>query len=513
MARKIIKNRKVKATKNASQIKNGLFDAIGFATPGPGIGGGFSPTGFPGQQTVSGTATAFSNLRYYLVSNDRTLLTELFAEIGLVQTICTVPVQDGLRGGVLFKSKQMDEQQLSDLRIEMDREDDLTTATWAATWARLYGGGGILIMVDDQDPELPLDISQIQEGTDLGFRAADMWELFFDKQNIEGYDAEIQEEIGEFYSYYSKPIHKSRVMKLKGIEAPSFIRPRLRGWGVSCIETLIRSMNQYLKATDLSFEVLDEFKIDIYKMKNLVQTLLSPNGANSVQQRIQLANWQKNYQNAVVMDSEDDWDHKQLSFAGLAEAMAGIRQQVAADMRIPQIKLFGQSFSGGMGNSAQDEMENYNAMVEAEVRGKLKYHILRMGEIRCQQLFGFIPDDLECEFKSLRELTATDQENVKTQKFTRLLQAKEAGELTTQEFRDACNKGNLFDIQLDTIEDGLSDEDPEIKGVADDDNPSVSDEAEDQEGEVVSEDSIKVAPKLKVAKNRLFGRFKIRGEK
>ena len=161
------------------------------------------------------------------------------------------------------------------------------------------------------------------------------------------------------------------------------------------------------------------------------------------------------------MDSEDDFDHKQLSFSGLAEAMAGIRMQVAADMRMPITKLFGTSVSNGF-STDQNDMENYNSMVESQVRNKLKYDLLRIGEIKCQKLFGFIPDDLELQFKPLRELTAVDEENVKTQKFNRLAQAKEKGEITTQEYRDACNKGNLFDVQLDTQEDQLNPNDPEI---------------------------------------------------
>lgn len=441
-------------THNSVQVKNGFADAIGFGAGGFGGGNSF-PGGFSFQQ-VEDTTTLFENLRWYMVSNFRQLLSQLFVEIGLVQTICLVPVQDGLRGGVMFKSKLLDEDELKKLQIDMERNDDLGVAGWAATWNRLFGGAGILILVEDQDPELPLNLSAITEDTEVEFRAVDMWELFWDKQNTEGYDPQIQAQDFEFYDYYAENVHKTRVMRMKGIEAPSFIRPRLRGWGVSVVEALVRSMNQYLKATDLGFEVLDEFKLDVYKIKNMVNTLLSPNGTAKIKERVQLANWQKNFQNALVMDSEDDFDHKQLSFAGLGEAMQGIRQQVAADMRIPQIKLFGQSFSGGMGNSAQDEMENYNSMVEAEVRGKLKYHLLQMAQIRCQQLFGMIPDDLELEFKPLRELTATDQETVKTEKFTRLLQAFQAGTISLQAFQDACNKGNLFDVQIDTTEDGLS---------------------------------------------------------
>jgi len=442
------------------KIDNGLSDAIGFGQNAFGLPG-FNVAG--GGETVSETGTLFKNLRWFLVSNLRQLLSELYVEIGLIQTIVDVPIDDGMRGGVEIKSKLIDENQIKELKDSMDRDDDLGTLAQAAKWNRLYGGAGVLIIVGDQDPETPLDLTSITRDTELQLRAVDMWELFWDKQNTEGYDPEIQTEEFEFYDYYAEKVHKSRVMRLKGIQAPSFIRPRLRGWGFSVVEVLVRSINQYLKATDLTFEVLDEFKIDVYKIKNLVSTLLMPAGSNQVKQRIQLANWQKNYQNAVVMDTEDDWDHKQLSFAGLAEAQAGIRKQVCADLRMPATKLFGSSEATGLGNADQNDMENYNSMVESQVRNKLKFDILRVIEIKCQKLFGFIPDDLEIEFKPLRVLSAIDEETVKEKKFARLEAAAAAGRISMQEYRDACNKGNLFDIKLDTAQDSIDVSDPSIE--------------------------------------------------
>jgi len=432
--------------------QNGLADAIGFT------GGGFPGNqGSPFTEQLSNVTTTFKNLRWYLVSNFRQFLSEAYVEIGLIQTIVDVPVDDGLRGGVELKSKQLSEEQIAELLLSLDRDDDINIAGQAAKWNRLFGGAGILILTD-QDPEVELDLDAITPDTPLEFRAVDMWELFWDKQNTEGYDPAIQSEDFEFYNYYGEQVHKSRVMRLKGLTAPSFIRPRLRGWGFSVVETLIRSINQYLKATDLAFEVLDEFKVDVFKVKNLVNTLLSPNGQQQIQKRVQLANWQKNYQNALTMDSEDDWDHKQLSFAGLGDAMKEIRMQVASDMRMPLTKLFGISAAGF--NSGEDDIEVYNAMVESQVRNKLKYNLLRMCEIKCQKLFGMVPDDLSLSFKPLRVLSAEQEENCKTQKFNRIAQAKAAGELTTQEFRDSCNKGNLFDITLDTSDDVLT----EIEG-------------------------------------------------
>lgn len=432
-----------------------VVNSAGFNT---GIGGGINPLGYPGNQApwwsnqLSQPTTEFVNLRWYLVSNMRQFLSELYVEIGLVQTITNVPVDDALRGGIELKSKQLSEDQIQELLNSLDRDDDLNTAGQAAKWNRLFGGAGVLILTD-QDPEEPLDLSSINADTPLEFRAVDMWELFWDKQNTEGYDPAIQSEDFEFYNYYGEQVHKSRVMRLKGLSAPSFIRPRLRGWGFSVVETLVRSLNQYLKATALSFEVLDEFKLDIYKIKNLVNALLSPQASQKINERIQQTNYLKNYQHAIVMDSEDDYTQKQLSFAGLAETMAGIRMQVAADMRMPITKLFGISAAGF--NSGEDDIEVYNSMVESEVRNKIKYDILRICEIKCQKLFGMVPDDLSLSFKPLRVMSAEQEENVKTQKFNRLQQAMTAGQLTVQEYRDACNRGNLFDVTLDPNEDNL----------------------------------------------------------
>jgi len=450
------------AAQTQEQIKNGLADAVGMTQFNPFNMPGM-PGGFPGSETISDTATIFKNLRWYLVSNFRQVLSQAYVEIGLIQTIVDVPVDDALRGGIEIKSKQLSEEQIQELIISLDRDDDINVAGQAAKWNRLFGGAGIIVLTD-QDPEESLDLDAITKDTPLEFRAVDMWELFWDKQNTEGYDPAVQSQDFEHYNYYGERLHKSRVMRLKGLVAPSFIRPRLRGWGFSVVEVLVRSINQYLKATDLGFEVLDEFKLDVYKIKNLVNTLLSPNGQQKVQQRVQLANWQKNYQNAVVMDSEDDFDHKQLSFAGLAEAMSGIRMQVASDMRFTMLKLFGTP-AQGLNASDAESLEVYNSMVESQVRNKIKYDLLRICEIKCQKLFGMVPDDLALGFKPLRVLTAEQEENVKTQKFNRLIQAKAAGELTTIEFREACNKGNLYDITLDTSTDVLNPNDPEAREV------------------------------------------------
>lgn len=435
-------------------FKNGINEAL-LGSNGFNFGPGNN--GSVGTQ-LSQVNTLFINNRWYLVSNMRQLLSQVYVEHGLIQTIVDVPVDDGFRGGIEIKTKQLDPDQITELNATMEEKGDIEAVAYGAKWNRLFGGGGVMI-ITGQDPSTPLDMSQITEDSQVEFRDVDMWELFWSKQNTSDYSAVIDgpdlNDV-EFYDYYGVQVHKSRVIKMIGYKAPSFIRPRLRGWGVSVVESMIQSLNQYLKAKNLTFEVLDEFKVDVFKIKNFTNTLLSPLGDQKIRNRVALANQQKNYQNAITMDSEDDYIQKELSFAGISETMQGIRMQIASDMRMPLTKVFGISATGF--SSGQDDIENYNAMVESQVRSKVKYGLLKVIKIRCQQMFGMVPDDLTVGFKPLRMLSAEQEENVKTQQFNRLLAAKTAGELSSLEFKDALNKANLLPIQVDTSVESLQDQ-------------------------------------------------------
>lgn len=430
-------------------VKNGLADAMGLNQYG-------SPLSI-GSTQLSQTDTLFKNLRGYMLSNNRQLLSQMYVELGLVQTIVDVPVDDAFRGGIELQTKQLEEEQVADLILSMDQDDDLAIYAQSCKWNRLFGGGACLILTE-QDPATPLDLSRIKPGSRLEFKDVDMWELYpqryTEDRGLTTDDSGPRLEFGEFFHYYGQRVHQSRVILLKGLKAPSFVRPRLRGWGFSVAEMLVRSINQYLKGTDLGFEVLDEFKLDIFRVKNLVQTLMLPDGTEAVQKRIQLMNMTKNYQNAIVLDSEDAYEQKQLTWSGLAEAMGGIRIQVAADMRMPLTKLFGISAAGF--NSGEDDIEVYNAMVESTIRNKCKRGLLTMVQLRSMQKFGMVPDDLAINFKPLRVMSSEQEENVKTQRFNRVLAAKSAGELTSEEFRDAVNRDHLLPIQLDTSDMALS---------------------------------------------------------
>lgn len=430
----------------AQQIQNGLGDLAASLFPQPGV--------YSGTQMISQIDTIESNLRYYLISNFRTILSWLYVEHGIVQTLVDQPVDDAFRTGFEIKSGELEANDVEQILIYMERHRILETIMQGIKWGRLYGGGAVMV-ITDQDPKRPLNLSRINENTPIEFRAVDMWELYNTQQNTQD-NIEPDSFLGantEFYNYYGFVLHHSRVFKITGKQAPSFLRPRLRGWGMSEVERLVRSINQYMKNQDVVFELLDEAKIDVYKIKGFTQSLINAVGTAQVADRIQKANIIKNFNNALTMDVEDDYQQKQIQFTGLADMLPQIRQGVAADLKMPITKLFGVSAAGF--NAGEDDIENYNAMLEGEIRSKTKFIVVDAIAIVCQKLFGFVPEDLMIEFKPLRILSALEEEEVKNHQFNRINSSYQSGLATPQDAKKAINAESLLPVELDETSDAL----------------------------------------------------------
>ena len=88
-----------------------------------------------------------------------------------------------------------------------------------------------------------------------------------------------------------------------------------------------------------------------------------------------------------------------LSFNGLSEILTQIRQGVASDLKMPMTKLFGVSAAGF--NAGEDDIENYNGMIESEIRSVAKFIVIRVLEVCCKYLFDKVPQNLNIDFKSL----------------------------------------------------------------------------------------------------------------
>jgi len=393
---------------------------------------------------LSQTETFYYNTRKYLVSNNRTLLSWLYVETGIIQTLIDQPVDDAFRHGVEIIAPQLDSSDIAVLQEYLRSSGAMEAVIQARKWARLFGGGAVMV-ITDQDPNSKLSIDRINEKSPMAFRAVEAWELY---HNING------DELTTYridptrpFQYYGVQVDPSRVYIAKGKTPPSLVRNQLRGWGMSEVEKVIRSLNQYFKNQDVVFELMDEAKVDVYKIQDFNQLMTQIGGTEKAAFRIQAANKLKNYLNALVMDNKDDYDQKNMNFSGLGEMLPQIRMGIASDVKMPITKLFGVSAAGF--SSGEDDIENYNSMIESEIRGKCHDEVIQIIRLCCQKLFGFVPDTISIKWPSLRILSQKEEEDIKDKQFNRVMRAQQAGMISDIEAKKSINTANLLPITVE----------------------------------------------------------------
>lgn len=414
--------------------------------------------------------TLLASADYHTFTLNRIGLAYAYKTFGLVEALCSTPVNDAFRGGIKIMIPEISSfEDLAKLNKAIEEGGDWDIAKSVAIWDRLFGGAG-LITVTDQDPSTPLDMDKIT-GKALRFLDADRWELILSGMMMSGGYGNGTAELTKLeiartsygyacagqYNYYGVPLDSSRVIKVTGRKAPSIIRQRLQGWGLSVLEQCIREIQTYLKFQNMLYELVDEAKIDVHRIEGFNDLLGTPEGTTLVKLRINLANWIKNYKNALVMDKLDEFEQKQISFSGLADILVEFRINLCASLKIPYNKLFGQSATGF--SSGQDSMENYNAMIEVEIRDRIRQVIRKIIELRCQQVFGYVPE-FTFAFAPLRVLNATEEEDVLTKKQNRVAQLRTMDQITGLEADTILHKDGLLSIETE-VGQGLREPMPE----------------------------------------------------
>lgn len=456
---------------------SGIFDLPGIGGLG-GIGGG--PTGSPwgcGYGPASGRIAPLSepwemmyNNSYYLLSLLRVVLTYAYTIHGPLRKVVNTPVHDAFRGGVRIHTDEVSSEELEALHRRLRELKFWIKLSDAMRWCRLYGGGA-LILNTEQDFREPFNVQSLKQDSTLSFIVADRWQLQWKGIpqlstsrfifNPGGYADQNNTLIAD--------IDPSRVFRVVGEEAPAMIRQRLVGWGMSVLEPIIRPMNLYFKEENALFEYIDEFKIDVYKIDGFNSQILNPMAKGVTTKRIMIANWMKNFMNAITLDMKDDYQQKQISFAGVADIMNQIRINIACACDMPMSKLFG--LAGGSGfDSGESELETYNAMVMNE-REKAEEAMRTPIEAVMMAEWGFIPEDWRPEWTPLRVLSAEQEENVKTSKFNRQSQLYTQGIYNPQEYCEALKEDELLTIDTEVAK-GAEPEPPMLGMTEEGEEPS-----------------------------------------
>ena len=432
------RNRKSNRIDNAkpNTVNNGLASALDLP-----CGNGYI------QNPLTNPATLYYNSSPVLLTLNWVPLTYAYKSNGFIQTAINQIVDDAFRNeGMIIDSETLDSEELEELRKAV-YDNDIEEIKDSIRWGELYGGG-VLIANTDQNFELPLDEKQLKNKR-LKFMASDRWQCI--ANGISPYLAKnftLTDNMRE-QTTSGITIDASRIGIFTGVKAPYLLRSMLQGWGLSIFEAIIPPLTQYLKAMGVTLELLDEAKIDIIKMSGLIDLLSSKEGQKLVQERLKIAVENKNYKSAIGMDSQDDYQQKQINFSGLPEMIVQIQYLVCAALKRPYSKIFGKGSSGF--SSGEDDLENYNTIVDSEIRTPATPLIKWAVGLRCLQLFGRIPPDLKISWKALRVMSEKDEAEIKSRKLADMLQLVDRQILTKQQCAVKLTEDNIINFSEEEI--------------------------------------------------------------
>jgi len=272
----------------------------------------------------------------------------------------------------------------------------------ALKYARLYGGAGILLnVVDGLEPDQPLNPEKITEVITLPVLDSRRLQPFRIDRNP------LSKEYGqpELYKITSEGsvslnIHRSRLLLFEGAKLPYYAKKRANYWGGSVLQRVLDPIKDAGIIQGAVAELVYEAKIDIIKMPNLTQLLMS-NDNNALINLYENINLQKSITNSILLDSEMDTVSHSYQFAGLRDILIESMVTVAAASEIPEFILTGRSH-GGLNAS---EKEIYNAWLD-KISSYQKVNMLKplttLYQIACT-VNKIDSTDVEVEFIPLKQ--------------------------------------------------------------------------------------------------------------
>lgn len=391
------------------------------------------------------------NTREYLLTLDVNTLTYSFASDGLYKTMIKQPVYDAFKNYTI-KTTQLEAKQIKRLEQEIEDKGINLIVKEALFWDRLYGGSAIIIEQANVEQDQPFNLNSVSPRDVINFYSVNRWQLANNinkekKINITN-SANID---SEHFFYQDVAVDRSRLIVLRGEEAPYYLKNQLNGWGLSICETLLAPKNLYNKTMNLLYEIIDESKIDIYKVAGLKDSIIAGQ-EKAIVNKIQLTNLLKNFQNALVLDSNDGFEQKQLSnLQSITNILQEIKYDICSSLKIPAVILWGVSPSGF--SSGEYDLKQYQDNIKQSIQPQIKRILIKILKILIKNLFNLVVDDIDIEFEPFIIQTRKEKEETNEIVFDRLKKLYDDNLLTKKEFFEALEQGDILSLKVQAAQD------------------------------------------------------------
>lgn len=295
------------------------------------------------------------------------------------------------------------------------------------SWARLYGGAGILVSVDDgKELSEPLDLNAIRSVKAL--TVLNRFELLTSSliDNLEDPEFGLQEiydlaprSVTDKVSY-GLGVHHSRIIRFNGLKLPRTLFEMNDHWDDSILPKLLNALRNYNMAHDSLAAALGDFRVMIIKLKNLAD-MVGSDDDQALMTRLQLMQTSKSVLNSVAIDADsEEITNLDTNFTNLDKVLEKVESRLVADSDLPHTIMLGEGAQGTLSGGGESEDRNEKSFIAGQqsvVLTKPIDRILQIIQSAKQGPFGGqINEELSWCFKPLWELSDKEKAEVhKTQ--------------------------------------------------------------------------------------------------
>lgn len=362
---------------------------------------------------LGGTRDKAAANSWGFVELSREQLSNAYRGDGLSRKVVDAPAFDMVRE---WRAWQAEKDQIEDIEAEETRLNIRAKVKQAHILARLYGGAGIVLGIGTDDPMEPLDerrIDRIGAGELRWAHVMHRHELVASELRRDPEDEWFREPT--YYQFSDTGgqmwrVHPSRVVRFLGNECPDLtLSPH--GWG----DSILQSVNEALQNASATIggiaSLVQEAKVDVFKVPGLMENLATKEYSNLLVNRFETANSIKSIINGLVLDAEEEYEQKQISFSNLPEIIREYLQIVSGVSDIPATRLLGQA-PGGLNSDGESALRNYYDRIRAEQTLTVGPALSRLDEVLIRSATGQRDDSVHYLWNPLYQLDEKEQMEV-----------------------------------------------------------------------------------------------------
>lgn len=262
----------------------------------------------------------------------------------------------------------------------------------ADRWARLYGGGAVILGIEDgRDPSEPIDIEALVSGGNVGRSVAfayvlDRYSLVPDTSKIQTdprlpgfgkpavYSVQFRnsalgnqgrrEAGGAEVPTWGSRIHSSRMLRFYGVELPPGLESEQDYWGDPHISRMLESVFNLTNADRAAGNILQTFVQSVFKMKNLRKILDGTGAKKKLLDRFLAMTLSQSILSMIVIGDDEAYEKRTTNVSGFDAIHDRVSQSYASGLDVGVTRALGIN-PGGMGNNDEGTERSLENVVKA----------------------------------------------------------------------------------------------------------------------------------------------------